>query len=148
MIRCYVPLSYFYNNGQLRMKRPTAERTVFIHEPSSQTRSMRSGRRSCRLLQAPEDDKTGRETRSQFGIHQRRGWHTPERRWTHPRTMGLVIPHSPQRQVTEARPEHHRRLWPMAREHVAKSSAHDAGADRRHPLIGEWKGDRTGRSLR
>ena len=61
--------------------------------------------------------------------------------------MGPVVPHSPQRQVTEAWSEHRRRPWPVARKHAARSSAHDAGADRRHPLV-ERKGCRTGRSLR
>ena len=36
--------------------------------------------------------------------------------------------------------------WPE--KHAAKSSAHDAGADRRHPLVGERKCCRTGRSFR
>ena len=31
----------------------------------------------------------------------------------------------------------------MARKHAARGSAHDAGADRRHALVGEWKGCRT-----
>ena len=36
----------------------------------------------------------------------------------------------------------------MVREHAARSSAHDAGAEKRHPLVGERKSCRTGRSLR
>ena len=35
--------------------------------------------------------------------------------------------------------------WPE--KHAARNSAHDAVADRRHPLVGEPKGCRTGRSL-
>ena len=35
----------------------------------------------------------------------------------------------------------------MAREHAARSSAHHTGADRRHPLVGEQEGCRTGRTL-
>ena len=36
----------------------------------------------------------------------------------------------------------------MARKHAARSSAHDAGADRRHPLVGERKSCRIGWTLR
>ena len=83
-----------------------------------------------------------------LSLRQRRERRTPEGRWTRPRTMGPVVPHSAQRQVTEAWPEHRRRPWPVAWEHATRSSAYDAGADRRHPLLGERKGCRTGRSLR
>ena len=123
-------------------------RAELLLELRPQTSNTRSRRRPDRLLQASKDDEFEREARPQFGVRQRRERCTPEGRWTHPRTMGPVVPHSPQRQVTEARPEHRRRPWPVAREHAIRSSAHDVEADRRHPLVGERKGYRTGRSLR
>ena len=46
--------------------------------------------------------------------------------------MGPVVPHSPDRRATEARPKHHGRLSPVAQEHAAKRSAYNAGADKRH----------------
>ena len=52
----------------------------------------------------------------QLGVRQRRGRRTPEGRWTHARATGPVVPYSPQRQVTEARPEYRRRPSPVARD--------------------------------
>ena len=52
------------------------------------------------------------------------------------------------RHVAEARPAHCLRPSPMAREHAARSSAHDAGAERHHSLVSEWKDYWTGRSFR
>ena len=107
-----------------------------------QTRNARSTRRPGRLLQASKYDESGRETRPQLRVRQRRGRLTPEGRWTYPRTMDPVVLHSCQRQVTEARPKHRRELgqWPE------NMPLGEAGADRHHPLFGERKDCRTDRT--
>ena len=70
--------------------------------------------------------------KSQLGVHQRRGRHTPEWRRTYPLTTDPVVSHSHQSQLTEARLEHRLKPRPVAREHAPRSSAHDARADRYH----------------
>ena len=59
--------------------------------------------------------------------------------------MGSMVSHTSERQVTETRPEHSRRPLPVARAHAAKSSAHGAGDDKHHPLVGERKAIRPDR---
>ena len=76
--------------------------------------------RPDRLLQASKGPEFVRETRTQLGVHQRRGRQNPNERYTTTRTMNPVVQHSPQRQVTEARPKLRQRPWPVAQEYAAK----------------------------
>ena len=111
------------------------------------TRNTRLRSRSGRPLQTSNDVGLGQRNRDHCSAHIKDG-DSIILNDVEPMRERPVVPHSSERQVTEACPGHHRIPWLVIQEHAAKSSAHDVGAGRCHPLVSERKGCRTGRSLR